>query len=209
MCLLAAPWYLSPSPILSQGRLSSDPATPGEDHMCGRCALTWGVRASVVWWNWCLCKFGGDWSRALSLGEGSFSEAGSFSHVPLNSYSHLLVSFLILGSCSFLFSIRSNFGCYFSSLQSSTCLLWRHQKCKTNKRRKKQAQILFTPKTTAEPSRSLSTHIVSYILIYIIYQYDFSYCDIMITHIFFNNIYCHLMSYCEQLFFVNELFFND
>lgn len=66
-----------------------------------------------------LCKFGGDWSPAASLEEGSFRGGQPALSVlpgsPLTalSYSHLLVCVLIQGSSSFLSSIQSNFGCHF------------------------------------------------------------------------------------------------
>lgn len=67
-----------------------------------------------------LCRFGGDWSPAPSLGEGSCRGGPpSVSTLPGStlttlSHTHLLGSVLVHGSCSFFFSsIKSNFGCHF------------------------------------------------------------------------------------------------
>lgn len=57
-----------------------------------------------------LCKFGGDWSPAASLGEGSLREALSVppgSPLTALSRTHLLARVLIHGSCSFLSSIQT------------------------------------------------------------------------------------------------------
>lgn len=83
------------------------------------CLSWWGPRMWWVCFDWMcekkcgLCKFGGTWSPAASLGEGSLRGGQPTLSVPPGSpltalsHTHILACALIHGSCSFLSSIQT------------------------------------------------------------------------------------------------------
>lgn len=72
VCLLAGSLVLffpalSQRPAPGETHPVGDLASPGEDRVCGGDAAARCVRESLVWWNQCLCKFGGDSNMASFL----------------------------------------------------------------------------------------------------------------------------------------------
>lgn len=72
VCLLAGSLVLcfpalSQRPAPGETHPVGDLVCPGEDHVCGGDTAARRVRESLVWWNQCRCKFGGDRNMASFL----------------------------------------------------------------------------------------------------------------------------------------------